>query len=141
MSEVAIRAALEAQLATVSGIPTTYGENVAFTAPLREMWIQTALAPQPDQLRTLPARGGLRERRGTWRLLVRAPLDTGTDAVDALVRSILDAFPRGETLDYDGVRVQVEGGRRWRGGRDIDPKAYTVPVDIYWLIYDTNTLN
>lgn len=144
MSDTAIRAALEARLATVSGIPAAKyraSENgEAFDPPLTAMWLRHRLAFGPERLLTKPANGGWKRQDGTWRLVLFAPLHAGTTAIDTLARAIVDAFPAGLTLTSGSTTVYCDGGRRWGGGRDLDEKSYAVPVDLYWHVHVVNTV-
>lgn len=144
MSENAdIRAALEATLATVSGIPDSAhraAENVAYEPRKGETWIRHALAYGPERVTSKPADGGTKERIGTWRLLCCFPQGTGVATIDTLTQAIVDAFPVGLTLTSGATDVRCRGGRRWAGGSDIVAGWWVVPVDIYWLVYGTNTV-
>lgn len=143
MSDTEIRTALETRLATVSDLPIAAyraAENDSFTSPKGKPWIRHRLSFGAERLRTLPAQGGYVQRDGTWRLLLFFPLDTGTDIADALARAVLGAFPVGATLIEGATTVHCDGGRRYGGGRDIEPAAYCVPVDVRWHALVTNTV-
>ena len=138
-----IRAALEAQLATVAGIPDSAhraGENTEFRGTIAETWIRSRLGYGIERRLTLPARSARVQKDGTWRLLVQFPLNTGTAAADTLVQAIVDAFPDGQTLVSGSTTVRLDGTRRFGGGRDIDESSYVVPIDIRWHVFTTSTL-
>lgn len=145
MSETAeIRAALEAQLATVSGIPDAtrrIAENSRGEIKSDgRIWLTSRLSFLPERVLTKPHNGGLKRREGFWTLLVRCPLQTGTTAADDLVQAIADAFPSGLTLTNGSTDVHCDGADRGSGGRDIDEGRYTVPVTIRWHVHTTNTV-
>lgn len=139
-----IRAALEAQLATVTGIPDAtrrLGENtLGDLKPDGQAWVTSRMAYGIERVLTMPADGGIKRRDGTWRLLLRFPLGTGVDAGDTLSQAVADAFPRGLSLVSGSTTVHCDGARRYSGGRDIDEGWYIVPVDITWHVHTTNTV-
>ncbi len=138
-----IRAALEAQLATVSGIPDSdyrLEENDTADGKVGEVWLRHRLGYGPETRLTMPARGARVMKDGTWRLLVHFPLNTGTEDADTLVQAIVDAFPSGLTLLSGTTTVHIDNARRFGGGRDIDPSYYTVPIDVRWHVFTTSTL-
>lgn len=139
-----IRAALEARLATVSGLPDADHravENTRYEPRVGETWLRHRLAPADERLLTMPAQGGWKQVDGAWRLLLHFPLDTGTTAGDTLSAAIVLAFPPGLTLTSGAVTVRIDSSRRWSGGRDIEEGWYTIPIDVRWHVWATNTLN
>lgn len=138
-----IRAALEARLATVAGLPPVERwsyENDAFEKPVRESWVWQRIHFGPEVLLSMPARGGYLQRNGTYRVVLYFPLDTGTADADALVQAVVDAFPVGTTLPNGGTTVRIDTPRRWGGGRDLEEGFYGVPIDIPWYVQRPNPL-
>lgn len=136
-----VRAALEARLALVSGIPADRAEeNDAFEPEPGTAWLRHRLAYGPERLLTMPAQNGWVERRGVWRILLHFPLQGGTTTADDLAQAVVDAFPRGKTLVSGDTTVHCDGARRWGGGRDIDAAWYVVPVDIAWHVHTRNLI-
>lgn len=139
----AIRAALEARLATVVGIPPVSRwakENEAFEATVGQTWLRARLAPADERLLTLPARGGRKEIPGAWRLWLHFPVDSGVATADTLSAAMVEHFPAGLTLDAGGETLRIDGARRWTGGRDLEVDWYTVPIDVRWHVWTFNTL-
>ena len=137
------RDALATQLATVSGLPDSDHaavENVEFDAPIGEAWYDASLAYASETLIELSGIGGQVKKDGTWRLRLHFPVGSGTSAADTLAQSVIDAFPAGLTLLSGATTVHIDSSRRWTGAPGLRDGFYSVPLDIRWHCFTTNTL-
>lgn len=130
--DAALRAALAAQLATVSGLPTVVaGENTSTEPLLSATHLRTQLVFGRRDRLTAPANGAWVIEEGLFLVDLFAPMGEGPDAADTLARAILTAFPDGLTLIADaGQTVRCTGSRRSGGVRG--DAWYQVPCEVRW---------
>lgn len=139
-----LRAAMMAQLATVSGLPPTsrwqgrLDESTGFSPTIGQTWLRLSMRWGRERLRTMPARNALVERPGWLSCEVFEPVDPATSTLEDTVRAILDAFPPGLTLPVGAEAVRIVGSRRWSALRE--DHWVKINVDIDWQLITVNTL-
>ena len=127
-----IRAALETNLASVSGIPDIGWENVQFSPTTGTPYIKARLIPT----RREPAVRGINPQmfyQGVYRIECYVPEDQGPSAGDELADKIIDAFEAATDVSYSGTIVSIRYAEREMA--EIDGPFYMIPVNIGWYIY------
>lgn len=145
MSEVAdVRAALEARLATVPGIPdsSTWGsENTGEAPEIGTAHLTTRLVFDTPQPLEAPASMTRIRKGGVFEIRLKVPPLDGTAVVDDLAQAVLDHFPYGKDLTSGATTISIpRGSRRWGGGLDDDKAWWVVLVEIRWELITGNTL-
>ena len=123
----AIRAALETQLATVSG-PDYAWENVPYVPTVGTPWAQVTLLPaQPNNLEIGPAyvEQGIFQANGFF------PIDAGAAAATAWAEQVRAAFPYRGSFVSGGVTVNIVNTTEIGPARS-DESTFMVPVKIRW---------
>lgn len=126
-SLAAIRIALEAKLATVTG-PAYAWENTPFVPTTGNPFVQATLLPaQPENIEIGPGytEQGIFQASGFW------PKDSGAAAVTAWAELVRAAFPFGASLVSGGVTVIITGTPEIGPARP-DADRVMVPVRIRW---------
>jgi hypothetical protein len=153
-----IRAALETQLAGISGIPSIAWENVTFTRTTGQSYVAPRLFPTVRE----PAHRGLNPQQyyqGLFRVDCYVPEGSGPKAADDLVNLIIDNFEATTDIFYnteteallteDGAFLVTESGTRILRDNVInvsirysereqgmpDGAFYMVPVNIGFYTY------
>ncbi len=153
-----IRAALEAQLAGISGIPSIAWENVTFTRTTGQSYVKPRLFPTVRE----PAHRGLNPQmyyQGLFRVDCYAPEGSGPSVVDSIANLVIDNFEAtssiyfdtlnnkiitedgafittesgGSLLADDVINVSIRYAEREQGTPD--GAFFMVPVNISWYIY------
>ena len=127
-----IRAALETNLAAVSGIPDIGWENVQFSPTTGTPYVKARLIPT----RREPAVRGTNPQmfyQGVYRIECYVPEDQGPSAGDELADKIIDAFEAATDVSYSGTIVSIRYAEREMA--EIDGPFYMIPVNIGWYIY------
>lgn len=138
--DAALRTALSARLATVSGLPALIaGENEQVEPSLSTMHLRTQLLFGGRNRLTAPADGAWVIEDGVFLVDLFAPMHGGPDAADTLARGILTAFPDGLTLVADAEQTVRCTGSRRSGGRRGDA-WYQVPCEVRWRRESIQTL-
>lgn len=133
-----IRAALEQQIANVSGIPSSANrawENVRFSPTTGTAWVRMALVPTTSR----PAvRGPSPQIRhdGVFLVTAHLPEGDGPAAADALADAIRAAFTVDTGLTSGGVTVRFNYAER--GSAILDTPWYIVTVSISWYTYTSS---
>ena len=151
MSETAdLRAALEARLATLSGLPasTTWAkENEDLTPDLETPHLRLRLAFDPPVSHEQPASLARIWKSGVFEVRCYYPPLAGSAAADLVAETILDGFPYGLELTSGSTTVQISRRngrpappRRWGGGLDEDKQFWVVLCEVPWQIVAANTL-
>ena len=138
-----IRAALEARLALVPGIPATtqwQGRNKGFDRPMGQQWLTHRVHWGAEQLISKPVWGGYLQRNGVYQVVLYFPLDRDSPDPDVLAQAVVDTFPIGLTLVNGSTTVYIGEPRRWEGGIDLEEGFYGIPVDIPWYVQRPNPL-
>jgi len=111
VSEVAdIRAALQARLATVTGIPaaSTWGEeNTGFAPEIGTAHLTHRLAFDPDQPLEAPASMTRLLKSGVFEVRLKYPTLDGSGTVDDVALAVLAAFPYGKELSSGATTVRI----------------------------------
>ena len=127
-----IRAALETNLSSVSGLPSVGWENVQFSPTTGTPYVKPRLIPT----RREPAVRGTNPQmfyQGIYRVECYVPEDQGPSAGDELADKIIDAFEAATDVSYSGTIVSISYAEREMA--DIDGPFYMIPVNIGWYIY------
>lgn len=127
-----IRAALETNLASVSGLPSVGWENVQFSPTTGTPYVKPRLIPT----RREPAVRGTNPQmfyQGIYRVECYVPEDQGPSAGDELADKIIDAFEAATDVSYSGTIVSIRYAEREMA--EIDGPFYMIPVNIGWYIY------
>ena len=127
-----IRAALETNLSSVSGLPSVGWENVQFSPTTGTPYVKPRLIPT----RREPAVRGTNPQmfyQGIYRVECYVPEDQGPSAWDELADKIIDAFEAATDVSYSGTIVSIRYAEREMA--DIDGPFYMIPVNIGWYIY------
>lgn len=133
-----IRAALETQLAAISGIPPISYENVSFDRANGTSYVETLFVPRS---RRPAVRGTSPQQRyeGVYTVICYAPEGNGPGAADEIADKVLDAFDAATDVSYtngdgDSFTVSIDYAERESGG--LDTPFYYVPVNIGFYIYN-----
>ena len=127
-----IRAALETNLISVSGLPSVGWENVQFSPTTGTPYVKPRLIPT----RREPAVRGTNPQmfyQGIYRVECYVTEDQGPSAGDELADKIIDAFEAATDVSYSGTIVSIRYAEREMA--DIDGPFYMIPVNIGWYIY------
>ena len=127
-----IRAALETNLISVSGLPSVGWENVQFSPTTGTPYVKPRLIPT----RREPAVRGTNPQmfyQGIYRVECYVPEDQGPSAGDELADKIIDAFEAATDVSYSGTIVSIRYAEREMA--EIDGPFYMIPVNIGWYIY------
>jgi len=129
-----IRAALEEQVSTISGVPTNLSwENVDFNPTHGESYLRLELVPISSE----PAVRGFNPQevhRGRFSVGVFVPENEGPNAADTLADAVRDAFSPTTQLTKNTIKVCIRTARRGQGF--LASPYYFVPVEINWYCYD-----
>lgn len=130
MSQLAIRAALETALNSMSPALSTAWENVAFTPPVSSTPYQRAyvMFATPDN----SVIGNEWIERGLFQVTLCYPLQAGDAAARARVALLRAEFYRGRTLTSGGTTVIIERTPD-AGGGTADGDRWIVPVRVRWF--------
>lgn len=130
-----IRAALEGQIANVTGIPSSANrawENVEFTPDTGTSWVRMTLAPGEQR----PAVRGPSPQilhEGIFLVDVFVPTGNGPNAAEALADAIRDQFTVDDVYTSNGANVRFRWSERGQG--IVDEPWYLVPVTVSWYSY------
>ena len=127
-----IRAALETNLSSVSGLPSVGWEHVQFSPTTGTPYVKPRLIPT----RREPAVRGTNPQmfyQGIYRVECYVPEDQGPSAGDELADKIIDAFEAATDVSYSGTIVSIRYAEREMA--EIDGPFYMIPVNIGWYIY------
>lgn len=133
-----IRAALETELAAVSGIPAISYENVSYDRTNGTSYVETYFVPQSRR----PAVRGLNPQQrydGVFTVVCYAPEGKGPGAADEIADKVLEAFEATTDVSYtpeggSEIKVSIDYAEREGGG--LDTPFYYVPVNIGFYIYN-----
>lgn len=129
-----IREALETQLNSTVGIPTIAWENVLSDPAEGDAFIAAKFAPNSSQLETLGPNGVI-EHRGLFTLGIHYPANTGPQAADAMVDTLMDRFAPGTSLTAGGIVVRVRRCQRVFSANS-DGAWYMVPLTVSWYAFE-----
>lgn len=133
-----IRAALEQQIANVSGIPSTSNrawENVRFTPTTNSAWVRMALVPTTSRPAVRGPNPQIRHD-GVFLVTAHLPEGSGPAAADALADAIRAAFTVDTGLTSGGVTVRFNYAER--GVAVLDAPWYIVTVSISWYTFTSS---
>jgi len=130
-----IRAALESEIANVSGIPSAANrawENMRFAPTTGTAWVRMTLIPAASR----PAANGSDPQllyEGLFQVDLFVPEADGPSAADTLADAVRDRYKVGVTLTKNTTNVRFRYSERETGS--IDGPWYQVPVSISWYSY------
>jgi hypothetical protein len=130
-----IRAALEQQLVTVTGIPSSSNrawENVRFEPTPGTTWVRMQIIPAAMR----PSVRGPSPQllyEGIFLVDIFAPEGNGANGADVLADAIRDEFTVDDVLTENTTNVRFRWSERGQGL--IDSPWYQVPVTVNWYSY------
>lgn len=133
-----IRAALEQQIATVSGIPSTANrawENVKFVPTTGTAWVKMALVPVTSRPAVLGPAPQIRHD-GSFLVTLHLPEGAGPAGADALADAVRAAFTVDTGLTSGGTTVRFRYAER--SVAVLDTPWYIVTVSISWYTYSSS---
>lgn len=133
-----IRAALEQQIATVSGIPSTANrawENVKFVPTTGTSWVKMALVPVTSRPAVVGPAPQIRHD-GSFLVTLHLPEGTGSAGADALADAVRAAFTVDTGLTSGGTTVRFRYAER--SVAVLDTPWYIVTVSISWYTYSSS---
>lgn len=92
-------------------------------------WVRTTLLPAQPAVRSLGIQGS-NQLTGLLQVDVMTPVDQGTDQSNTWADTIINACPKGLTLQDGDVLIHIE--MAWRFASNIDGKWRICPVMIRW---------
>jgi Bacteriophage related domain of unknown function len=124
-----IRAALEAELATILPALTTAYENLSFepTVTLPHQEVHHLIA-EPDA----PTIDGAHRQQGYMQVSLRYPLGVGAGAALERATLIANKFKKGDELTNGNVRVTITRPCAVGTGSPVDGTCWFVPVRVFW---------
>jgi hypothetical protein len=131
----ALRAALEGEIANVSGIPSSANrawENVKFNPTPGTTWVRMTLLPGEQR----PATAGLTPQvlySGLFQVDVFAPEGDGAADADALADAIRSSYSPGDSFTSGSTVARINWSERAQG--QADHPWYRVSVTISWYTY------
>lgn len=131
MSLLAVRAALETALASITpAIPLAW-ENTPYTpvsgTPYARVYL---LAAEPDN----PEMGGMATERGFLQVSLCYPLDAGPGAAMTRAELIRSTFPRGAAFSASGITTQIERTPEIAPAM-IEEDRYVLPVRVRFFAH------
>lgn len=131
MSLVAVRAALETALSSMSPSMDYAWENTSYFpingTPYARVYL---LAAEPDN----PEIGGMATERGFLQISLCYPLDTGPSAAMARAELIRSTFPRGAAFSASGITTQIERTPEIAPAM-IEEDRYVLPVRVRFFAH------
>lgn len=101
-----IRAALTAQLSTMTGVPAVAWENSSYTPVVGTPYLIPNVLWAEGSQAELGASGRNWER-GIYQITCVYPAGAGTGALNTMIGKLRDRFKRGTVLTYNGVIVTI----------------------------------
>lgn len=133
MTFATIQALLEAQVATVVGLPLYQMENTRISPVAGSPWCRSTFLPARTVQETVGMNGRNR-LSGLFQIDLFYPSDKGTATANAMTDLVIAAFPRGLQLTSSGVTVLVETS--WREAAYKVEQYYNTPVVLKWRCHD-----
>lgn len=129
-----VRALLDQQLQTVSGLPDLETENTRYK-PGNDVWCRSTLLPATSNVAAWGA-GVTVQLQGIYQVDVIAPWGISTAETNALCKSILTAFFPGAVNITDGTnKVVITNISQLPAIEDKDSMFYMVPLQVQWNAY------
>lgn len=132
-----IRAALEQQIASISGIPSASNrawENVVFNPTTGTPWVRMTLLPGESRPAVRGANPVL-EYVGLFQIDVFQPQGKGPNPADVLADAIRDQFAPGTDITVNSTTTRIRWSERMPG--EVDPPWYKVSVTVSWYTFRT----
>ena len=133
-----IRAALEQQIATISGIPSSANrafENAKFIPTTGTAWVKMALVPVNSRPAVMGPAPQIRHD-GSFFVTLHMPEGTGPAGADALADAVRAAFTVDTGLTSGGTTVRFRYSER--GVAVLDAPWYIVTVSISWYTFTSS---
>lgn len=123
-----IQAALDTQLATITGTPIAF-PNIPYTPSADTTYLRASFLPA-DTVQSSLGTSGRDETNGVYQVDVVAPRGSGRPS---LPDTVADTFKRGTVLTYNSRSLRVRSVSI--GSAILDDEWYFVPVSIDFQIY------
>lgn len=130
-----IRGALQARLATVSGIPAIAYEALPFKPVRGTPFVACVVAPVSADQATL-GDGHVVLHRGTFEVSVVYPSNKGTGDAEAMADAIKAEFRGGTVLTRNTTQVIIAGAKRSLALIEAD--WLRIPVSVAWHLHSTD---
>lgn len=133
-----IRAALETEIANVTGIPPAEQrawENVGFSPTTNVLWIKSRLIVASQRPAHLGPSPQIRNN-GQMLVTINAPENEGSEKADALADAIRGHFTVDDVYSSNGVNVRFNYSERNAGV--LSAPWWVVTVTISWYAYTNN---
>ena len=130
-----IRAALEAEIASISGIPSAANrswENVEFDPTTGTAWVRMTLLPGQQR----PAVAGPSPQQlyqGIMQVDIYQPEGDGPNSADVLADAVRDHFTVNDSFTKNSTTVRIRWSERDAGRNE--PPWYRVTVNVSWYTY------
>ncbi len=133
MTTTEIKAALDAQLQTISGLPALQTENTRLDASSNLAgWVRATIAPAQSEVISLGV-GAMKVVQGLYQVDVFCPMDKGDSTARTLADAVVDAFPIGLRLVQGSTTVIVDIASVMTA-YNVN-KNYCIPVRVRWSVY------
>lgn len=133
MNTLDIQNALDAQLQTITNLPTLQTENNRFNASTNiASWVRSTLMPAQSSVLAIGP-NALTQMQGFYQVDVFYPADTGITAARTLADTIVSTFPVGLRLVGSSGTVIVDVTSVITA-YSIN-KYYCIPVRIQWSVF------
>jgi hypothetical protein len=132
-----IRAALESQVANISGVPSAANrawQNVYFEPTTGTTWIRMSFQPSRRRPQDVTA-DGLQRFDGLFLIDVFAPEGNGPASAETLADATVDAFEAGTVLSANGQTLIIEYAEIDRAPNQDSP-WFQIPVTIKWKAFN-----
>lgn len=132
-----IRAALESQVSSVSGIPSAANrawQNVRFEPTTGTTWVRMTLNPSRRRPQDVTATG-LQRYDGLFLVDVFAPEANGPAAAETLADAVVDSFEAGTVLSSGGQTIEIEWAEISTSAV-ADSPWFQVPITIKWKAFN-----
>lgn len=132
-----IRAALEANVSNISGVPSSANrawQNVQFEPTTGTTWIRMTFQPSRRRPQDITA-NGLQRYDGLFLIDIFAPEGNGPKAAEELAEATVDAFEAGTVLNANGQTVEVRYAEIAQAATQDSP-WFQIPVTIGWKAYN-----
>lgn len=123
-----IQAALDTQLATITGTPIAY-PNVPYTPQAGTTYLRASFLPG-DTIQASLGASGQDETNGIYQVDIVAPRGSGRPSE---VDTVADTFKRGTVLTYNSQSLRVRSVSM--GPAILDDEWYFIPMSIDFQIY------
>jgi hypothetical protein len=130
-----LSAALEARLATLSGLPAVAWPNLNYVPTLGTLFIRPTILPAETVGATMGTSTGTDSQSGIYQIDIFAPSGVGRSATTTLADAIADHFSPLTELTYNSQIVTIISVSQ--GVAYVEDAWYHTPIEIKYLSYTT----